>query len=193
MSNMCWDQCMVLPPWILGFRPDLGFLRLGCKNALNFLGKFLDFKNHFSAEGSPGMDTKSSLRIFKINLHPLPLRLQGGSLKVVSMNFHGEPIFRFSEMNFSFWRCFFVCSMYCLYPCSSDIATNEIYIPEILWISVFRYSVSILASAQIKCTYIGYELSVQPYRFKYVFIAYNWPQGCKAFFWKSTRLPNCSG
>ena len=35
MSNTCWARCMVLPPWILDFRPDLGFLRLGCKNALN--------------------------------------------------------------------------------------------------------------------------------------------------------------
>ena len=74
---------MVLPPLILYFRPDLGLPRLGYKNALNVLDEFLDFKNHLSAEGSPGLAPEAPLRIFKINLHPLLLTLQGGSQKVV--------------------------------------------------------------------------------------------------------------
>ena len=34
MSKTCWAQYMVLPPWILDLRPDLGFLILGYKTAL---------------------------------------------------------------------------------------------------------------------------------------------------------------
>ena len=66
------------------------------------------------------------LRIFKINLHPIPLTQQGWSPKVVEMDFRRQPIFLLSKMNFSFRRCFFVSSTYHLYPCSSDIEPSDI-------------------------------------------------------------------
>ena len=125
MSNTCWARCMVLPPWILDFRLDLGFLRLVCKNALNILDEFLNFFKSLLGRGLAWISFGSPSPYFQDELSTSYVNTTGwvteGCLNEFSRRTHFSIVwneFLISNM--------FVSSMYLLYPCSSDKAPNYV-------------------------------------------------------------------
>ena len=127
MSNTCWARCMLLPLWILYFRPDLVLPRLRCKNALKSLDKLLDFKKSPVRRGLAWIGSNSPYQDFQDSSASCFVNTEVWVTKSCLNEFSRRTHFSIVCNGFLVSEMFSVSFTYRLYPYSSEIEPNNVY------------------------------------------------------------------